>query len=77
MFKPMPIPKIDIVSEIYDELIVKTIQSFLERFALVVVEFCIVVVVVEGFQNLVVRLIGEWGEGVGGRWGGGGESGVA
>ena len=33
MFKPMPIPKIDIVSEIYDELIVKTIQTFLERFA--------------------------------------------
>ena len=32
MFKPMPIPKIDIVSEIYDELIVKTIQTFLERF---------------------------------------------
>ena len=64
MFKPMPIPKIDIVSEIYDELIVKTIQSFLERFALVVVEFCIVVD--EGFQNLVVRLIGEWGGGGGG-----------
>jgi hypothetical protein len=31
MFRPLPIPKIDIVSEIYDELIVKTIQSFLER----------------------------------------------
>nr|KAG5693947.1 hypothetical protein BaRGS_008216 [Batillaria attramentaria] len=31
LFKPLPIPKIDIVSEIYDELIVKTIQTFLQK----------------------------------------------
>ncbi|KAL8608262.1 hypothetical protein ACOMHN_042129 [Nucella lapillus] len=31
LFKHMPIPKVDIVSGIYDEVIVKTIQAFLER----------------------------------------------